>query len=136
MIKNLFLALFTTTILGFFLENTVENIFIYNNSIKPILIGMLFTAIILFISTKIDKSHRSLNTLTRVEAVKIGLVQAVAIIPGISRSGLTYFITLQSGIKKEEAFKFSFLLAIPTILGAAFVETITNFKDITTTTAL
>lgn len=106
--------------------------FIYSSNIKPVLLGMAFTAIILFISTKINKSRRDLNTLTIIEAVKIGLIQAIAIIPGISRSGLTYFITLQSGIKKEEAFKFSFLLAIPTIFGATLVETITNYGHLTT----
>ena len=130
MIKNLFIALLTTTVLGFFLKNIVENIFIYSDSIKPILLGMLVTSIILSMSARINKSRRDLNTLTITEAIKIGLVQAIAIIPGISRSGLTYFITLKSGIRKEEAFKFSFLLAIPTIWGAALVETLANYKDL------
>jgi len=110
----------------------VENVFIYSSDIKPILLGMVFTAIILFVSAKINKSRRDLSTLTITEAIKIGLVQAIAIAPGISRSGLTYFITLQSGIKKEEAFKFSFLLAIPTIFGATLVETISNYNNLTT----
>jgi undecaprenyl-diphosphatase len=132
MVKNLFIALLTTTLIGLLIKNMVENMFIYSSNIKPVLLGMAFTAIILFISTKINKSRRDLNTLTIIEAVKIGLIQAIAIIPGISRSGLTYFITLQSGIKKEEAFKFSFLLAIPTIFGAALVETITNYGHLTT----
>ncbi len=130
MVKNLFIALLTTTLLGFLIKNIVENIFIYSSSIKPVLIGMIFTSIILFISTKFNKSRRDLSTLTIIESVKIGLVQAIAIVPGISRSGLTYFTTLQSGIKKEEAFKFSFLLAIPTIIGAAFVETVSNYGEL------
>ena len=132
MIKNLLIALLSTTLLGFLVKNMVENVFIYSSDIKPVLLGMIFTAIILFVSTKINKSRRDLSTLTITEAIKIGLVQAIAIAPGISRSGLTYFITLQSGIKKEEAFKFSFLLAIPTIFGATLVETISNYNNLTT----
>jgi undecaprenyl-diphosphatase len=132
MIKNLLIALLSTTLLGFLVKNMVENVFIYSSDIKPILLGMVFTAIILFVSAKINKSRRDLSTLTITEAIKIGLVQAIAIAPGISRSGLTYFITLQSGIKKEEAFKFSFLLAIPTIFGATLVETISNYNNLTT----
>jgi len=132
MIKNLLIALLSTTLLGFLVKNMVENVFIYSSDIKPVLLGMIFTAIILFVSTKINKSRRDLSTLTITEAIKIGLVQAIAIAPGISRSGLTYFITLQSGIKKEEAFKFSFLLAIPTIFGATLIETISNYNNLTT----
>lgn len=64
------------------------------------------------------------------EFVKIGLAQAVAIVPGISRSGMTFFAASKSGANKEDAFRFSFLLSIPTILGAAAVETLTSYKDV------
>ena len=60
------------------------------------------------------------------EAIKIGFMQAIAIVPGISRSGMTYFTTIKTGIKREEAFKFSFLLSIPTILAATMVEMISE----------
>ena len=56
------------------------------------------------------------------DALKIGLMQAVAIIPGISRSGSTIGTSLACGLKKETAAKFSFLLSIPAILGAAVLQ--------------
>jgi undecaprenyl-diphosphatase len=51
-------------------------------------------------------------------AFLIGIMQGIAIIPSISRSGLTIAVALLLGIKKEIAFKFSFLLSIPAVVGA------------------
>jgi len=76
------------------------------------------------------KGERDISNLNMLESIKIGFAQAIAIAPGISRSGLTYFTTLKSGIRPKDAFKFSFLLSIPTILAAAGVELITNYKTI------
>lgn len=56
------------------------------------------------------------------QSIIIGVAQAVAITPGISRSGSTVAIGLLQGVKKETAFRFSFLLSIPTILGALILE--------------
>jgi undecaprenyl-diphosphatase len=52
------------------------------------------------------------------EALLLGLMQGISIIPSISRSGLTIAVALMLGIKKELAFKFSFLLSIPAVIGA------------------
>jgi len=55
-------------------------------------------------------------------ALLVGLAQAVAILPGISRSGATISAGLYSGMGREESFEFSFLLAVPAILGASLLE--------------
>ena len=89
----------------------------------------MFTAIILFLTIK-NNSKRNINTLTVFETIKIGLAQAIAIIPGISRSGLTYFTTLKLGINPKDAFKFSFLLSIPTILAATMVELLSGYQSL------
>ena len=52
----------------------------------------------------------------------IGLLQGIAVMPGISRSGSTIWAGLLSGLSREEAFRFSFLLSVPTILGAVLME--------------
>ena len=52
------------------------------------------------------------------EALAIGTAQGIAIIPGISRSGLTIAVALLLGTKREKAFKFSFLFSVPAIIGA------------------
>jgi undecaprenyl-diphosphatase len=56
------------------------------------------------------------------DSILIGVAQGVSIVPGISRSGLTISTGILIGLKREEAFKYSFLLSIPAILGAAFFE--------------
>ncbi|QIK38147.1 undecaprenyl-diphosphate phosphatase [Caldichromatium japonicum] len=63
------------------------------------------------------------------EAILIGLFQALAIIPGVSRSGITMTIGLFMGLTREGASRFSFLLAIPTILMAGAIETLDLIQD-------
>lgn len=130
LIKNLFIAFVTTSIFGFVFKKIVENVFIYSSSLIPVAIGFIFTAIILFLTIK-SRNTRKINTLTIFEAIKIGFAQAIAIAPGISRSGLTYFTTLKSGIEAKDAFKFSFLLSIPTILAATAVEVLGEYGKLT-----
>ncbi len=55
-------------------------------------------------------------------ALFVGLAQAAAILPGISRSGVTIGLALMLGLRREEAFEYSFLLAVPVTLGAAILE--------------
>ncbi|HPP12677.1 MAG TPA: undecaprenyl-diphosphate phosphatase [bacterium] len=55
-------------------------------------------------------------------ALLIGLVQGLAVLPGLSRSGSTIAVALATGVSREEAFRFSFLLAIPAISGAGLLE--------------
>jgi len=63
------------------------------------------------------------------KAMVIGLMQAVAIFPGISRSGSTVATGLLLGISKEKAFRFSFLLSIPAILGASILELVDQLQQ-------
>jgi undecaprenyl-diphosphatase len=86
-----------------------------------ILLGAGFIAggILLFTS-KFGVERKS--SISMPEAVLIGLMQGVSIIPSISRSGLTIALALLLGIKKEVAFKFSFLLSVPAVFGALGLE--------------
>lgn len=63
-----------------------------------------------------------METFTYTDALIIGIFQALALVPGFSRSGFTLFGALVVGLKRKEAFKFSFLISIPIILGAALLE--------------
>ena len=72
----------------------------------------------LFLSNLASKRNENINLN---KGLFIGLAQACAIIPGISRSGMTISAALISGVSNKEAAKFSFLLAIPAILGAIIV---------------
>lgn len=83
--------------------------------------AMLFvTALTLFVSA-LRKSDG--GPVTLLKAIAIGFAQCVAIMPGISRSGSTIAVALLIGVSREEAGRFSFLLALPAILGAALLHT-------------
>lgn len=80
---------------------------------------LLVTALILF-STRWAKREKGQLNIAR--TIVIGLAQAMAIMPGISRSGATISAGMFSGMKKSEAAEFSFLLSIPAILGASILK--------------
>lgn len=103
---------------GLFLEDIIED------KLRLIIVVafMLFAVAILFILVEkfnSNKSTESYSKLSFKNAMKIGLAQTLALIPGTSRSGITIITGMSLGLKREEAIKFSFLLSIPIILGAS-----------------
>ena len=85
-------------------------------------IALLGTGVILFVSTRLPIRDRTLREATPTEALTVGTAQALALIPGISRSGTTITAGLALGLDREEAARFSFLLAIPTIAGGGLLS--------------
>lgn len=108
-------------IAGLFLKDRIEEIF---NSPGIIGIASLVNAFILFSLVKVEERENKddLEKIKWPEAVLIGIFQALAILPGISRSGSTISAGLWKGLSRRAAFKFSFLLAIPAILGSVVLE--------------
>jgi undecaprenyl-diphosphatase len=90
----------------------------------PLLAGLMFpvTAALLWWSSRRPPGETSYTQLTWRRALLIGVFQAVAILPGISRSGATIAAGLLVGMRRESAAVFAFLLAIPAILGAGVLE--------------
>jgi len=110
------LATIPAAVIGYLLEDIVEQVFA---SIQAAALGLLVTGAVLF-GTKFPKPQdRPLNWR---RATAIGLAQAVAILPGISRSGATIGVGIYSGLRKDRAAEFSFLLSIPVILGAGLLK--------------
>jgi undecaprenyl-diphosphatase len=108
-------------IIGFTFKKNIELLF---SSLLAVGIALLINAGVLFFSEK-RKGNKEMGTL---DSFLIGIAQAVALIPGVSRSGLTVSTGLINKIDKQTAFKYSFLLSIPAILGATLFE----FRDIST----
>lgn len=117
LIINLLIATVITAIIAFPFKNIIEQSF---QSIKFAGFMLILTAIILWLASK--KRNNNDNEIKPIKAIIIGLGQALAVFPGISRSGITISCGIFSGLKIQEAIKFSFLLAIPTILGAVLIE--------------
>jgi len=79
-------------------------------------------AVLFFVAERTGSQARADSSLTLAEALLIGGAQAVALVPGVSRSGATITVALFLGLRRSEAARFIFLLAIPAILGAAASE--------------
>jgi undecaprenyl-diphosphatase len=85
---------------------------------------LLVTAALLTASERFGRHARDLDTLTWSDALLVGFAQALAIFPGLSRSGATIAAALARGLKREPAARFSFLLATPVILGAGLLKVV------------
>jgi len=118
-----FLASIPAAIFGVLLKSHLESA---NQNLFLIGICLIITSVILFTTKYTKKSNQKMNTKN---SILIGLAQAFAILPGISRSGSTISMGLRRGIDKEEISKFSFILAIPVILGATLLD-IKNLQSI------
>lgn len=126
-----FIATLPAAIFGLILEPVFE---IHFKQLWVVSIGFIVTAILL-LSTKIIPHSVSLKKITLKQAFIIGLAQAVAIIPGISRSGSTVSTGLNLNLSPEKSFSFSFILSIPAILGALILE-LPDLTSLTSTTNL
>jgi undecaprenyl-diphosphatase len=89
-------------------------------------VGLIITGIINYLTHKAKEKG---SPVSLKNSILIGVAQAIAIVPGISRSGATIFAGTNLGIKTKEVAEFSFLLSIPAILGANFLEIIGNFRQ-------
>jgi len=106
-------------ILGYALKDFFENLFGYPTAVSGFL---LVTAAILALSERLGRRARDMTGLRLSDAVLIGLAQAAAIAPGLSRSGATIAAGLGRGLTREAAARFSFLLATPAIFGAGLLQ--------------
>ena len=115
-----------TAIIGFAFGDIFEGIYS-----KPILIGVMFiiTGLLLIAAETWGGGNRNINNLNYRNSIFIGIVQGLAIIPGISRSGSTLFASLLCKLDREFAVKFVFLISIPTILGSVILELPDGLKE-------
>lgn len=119
----LIIATVPGAVFGFLLEKKAETVFR-----NPLLIAAtLFTmGLLLYITDKKSLRKKNIKEITRKDAALIGMSQAFAIIPGISRSGATITSGLALGLNRVSAARFSFLMSAPIIFGATLVK----IKDI------
>lgn len=112
-------------LVGYFFQDFIESIF---KDLRTVGFALLFTALLLFLSRYPKKKE---GKLTYMKALGIGIFQAIAILPGVSRSGSTISSGMMFGVRKEEVARFSFLIFIPAILGALVLHIgdITAFTD-------
>ncbi|MGI6211066.1 MAG: undecaprenyl-diphosphatase UppP [Anaerovoracaceae bacterium] len=112
-------ATIPTGIIGVLFNNFFESLY---SSMIPIGIGFIITGLLLYFSEKIGKANRDLDKMNYRNAIFIGVLQGIAICPGISRSGSTMVGGLFSNLNRDFAVRFAFLISIPAILGSAVLE--------------
>ena len=100
---------------GYFLEHEAETVF---RSPLVIAFALSFVGLLLYLADRYVKHRKNINEISLTDTIIIGLSQAVAIIPGVSRSGATITAGLILGLDRVNAARFSFLLSTPIILGA------------------
>jgi len=103
---------------GLLLDDLFESLF---SSPRIIGVTLLITGVILFVSARLE-GRKNMDRVSVSDAVVVGLAQSLAIAPGISRSGSTVAMALFRGLDRDTAIRFSFLLSLPAILGAALVK--------------
>lgn len=106
-------------IAGLTLEGFVEDL---NEDPTKVAIALLATGVILIASELLRRRHRRLDTANVPDALVVGVAQAAALIPGISRSGVTMVAGFGRHFTSVDAARFSFLLAIPAIAASGLVE--------------
>lgn len=123
LLYSIIIATIPAAIIGLFFKNKINNYFFDINNTMYLPFSYLILSVVLFLTKYKFKNHDSYNKVIYQFAFIIGLAQCFAIIPGISRSGMTISIAILLGINKKIATKFSFLLAIP-ILTFSFFDSI------------
>lgn len=113
------LATIPTGLAGILLRDVFESLF---HSVEAVCVALLFTGSLLLASAWADRTGRPRRELSASLALVLGCAQALAITPGVSRSGTTISVALLLGVERSEAARFSFLMSIPAILGAAVVQ--------------
>lgn len=109
------LATLPALAIGWWLHQWVSDNF---RGVVGVAIFMLIVGVLFIITEKLVRPKEDINQLNWARALGIGLAQALAIIPGVSRSGTTIVAGMYMGLKREVAAKFSFLLAAPVIAAA------------------
>ena len=108
------------------INDMIETLY-YNNVF--IGVAIILTGCMLYVSDRMKPGKKTERSMTILDAVIIGLCQCVATIPGLSRSGTTITAGIATGLRRDFAVKFSFLLSIPAVLGANILSLADAFRE-------
>jgi len=115
-----------TAVIGFLFKDLFESFF---SNLSAVGAAFIVTGCILYATKLTLGRNKSINYF---DALLIGTAQGIALIPGISRSGITISIGLLRRVKKEKAFQYSFLLYIPAVIGATIGKSLSEWNKLAT----
>jgi undecaprenyl-diphosphatase len=113
------ISMIPAVLVGLFLNDLIDQFF---RNIVSVCIFLIIVGIIFLVVEKITYKNKELNSLTWGKSLLLGVAQAIALIPGVSRSGATISGGLVFNLKREEAARFSFLMSIPIVFAAGLKE--------------
>ena len=124
-IFKLIVSMIPVAVVGFFFKDKVEALF--GDSLTTVAVCLLITAVLLLLSDLFgrrtnDSKNTSRNGITYWQALLVGLGQACAVAPGLSRSGTTIAVGLLGGVKRNVIAQFSFLMVLVPILGEQLLD--------------
>lgn len=105
------------------IENDLRNLWV-------IAFTLIIFGLLLGVADRFGKRQKSIDQLSTRDGLLYGLGQALAVIPGVSRSGGTITVGLMLGYSRQAAARYSFLLAIPAVVASGLFEFFTNFKNL------
>ena len=110
---KIILSMIPAVIIGLFFEDFIASLFV--GKIALVAVMLMITALLLFLADRVNENNKELNYSN---SFYIGVIQSIAILPGISRSGATIALAVLLKIDRNKAARFSFLMVIPLILGS------------------
>ena len=118
---KILISMIPAALIGFFLEDQLE--YFFTGNIGFVGMMLIITALLLYFADKAKDTNRIVSYSN---AFVIGIAQAIAILPGISRSGATISTSVLLGVDKSRAARFSFLMVVPLIIGKIFKDIISG----------
>lgn len=125
LIKNVLASFLPTAIVGYGLHRIIKTVFFeFDLLMLGVFIGMgiLFLLLEKYFSPRPQLLSKQISALTLKQSLLIGLSQALSVVPGVSRAGSVIVAMMCLGYKRDEAAKYTFLLSLPTILGASALD--------------
>lgn len=126
-IAKIIVSFIPTALIGFLMRDTIKDVFFHSDALigySLIIVAILFVLVEMYVKKGTLKLSKSLKDMTYQDAFFAGVIQAAAIVPGVSRAGAVIIGLMLMKYKRAEAAIYSFLLAIPTILGASMFDLI------------
>lgn len=127
-LKKLFVAFVPTALIGLALYKVIKTYLIGNEwvVVSALFLGGIALIVFEYFHTEKEGGAEDIHTVSYTQAVSIGLFQALAIVPGVSRSAATIMGGLLVGLKRTTIVEFSFLVAVPTMLAATGLDLVKN----------
>lgn len=107
-------------------KDMIETLY-YNNIF--IGVALVLTGCMLYVSDKMKEGRKTEGGITVLDAIIIGLCQCVAVVPGLSRSGTTITAGIATGLRRDFAVKFAFLMSLPAVLGANILSLVDAIQE-------